>query len=64
MQIRKDIGIIWAWTNCRNRGEGNTIKTTTKELVRGLVKQESGHVGISQESKMPKKSKRSEGKSE
>jgi len=62
--IRKDIGLIWAWTNRRNRGEENTIKTTIKEVVRGLVKQESGYVGISQESKMPKKSKTSEGKSE
>ena len=63
-QIRKDIGLIWAWKKRRNRGEGNTIKTTIKELAWGLVKQESGYVGIRRESKMLKKSKNSETKSE
>ena len=41
---RRDKGLIWAWKDCYNREEWNTIETTVKELAMGLVKQESGYV--------------------
>ena len=32
---RKGKGLLWAWKDCSNRGEENTIKTTVKELAKG-----------------------------
>ena len=38
------MGLIWAWRDCKNRGEWNSIKTAIEELAKGLVERESKHV--------------------
>ena len=30
------MGLIWAWKNCRNKKEWNSIKTAIEELAQGV----------------------------
>ena len=62
--IRKEMGLIWAWKDCRNRGEWNSIKTAIEDLAKGLVERESKHVSDKAGKQDAKEKKSSERRSD
>ena len=58
------MGLIWAWKDCRNRGEWNSIRTTIEELARGLVERESRYVRDKAGKQDPEEKKSSERRSD